>query len=38
MGHISKDHDLHHDVYHMMLDEEDKFIQWIMANHDAAVE
>jgi hypothetical protein len=26
-GHISRDYDLHHDVHHMTLDEEDEFIQ-----------
>jgi hypothetical protein len=36
-GHISKDCDLHHDIHHMTLDEEDHFIQRIMANRDAAV-
>jgi hypothetical protein len=36
-GHISKECDLHHDVRHMTLDEQDKFIQNIMANRDAAV-
>jgi hypothetical protein len=36
-GHISKDCDLWHDVRHMTLDEEDDFIQQIMANRDAAV-
>jgi hypothetical protein len=36
-GHISKECDLHHDIRHMTLDEEDDFIQQIMANHDAAV-
>jgi hypothetical protein len=36
-GHISRDCDLRHDVHHMMLDEQDEFIQWIMANRDAAV-
>jgi hypothetical protein len=36
-GHISKDCDLWHDVRHMTLDEEDNFIQQIMANRDAAV-
>jgi hypothetical protein len=36
-GHISRECDLHHDVRHMTLDEEDEFIQQIMANHDAAV-
>jgi hypothetical protein len=34
---ISRDCNLHHDVRHMTLDEQDKFIQWIMANRDAAV-
>jgi hypothetical protein len=36
-GHISKECELRHDVHHMMLDEQDEFIQHIMANHDAAV-
>jgi hypothetical protein len=36
-GHISRDCDLHHDIDHMTLDEQDEFIQWIMANHNAAV-
>jgi hypothetical protein len=36
-GHISKDCDLRHDVRHMTLDEEDDFIQQIMANRNAAV-
>jgi hypothetical protein len=36
-GHISRECDLHHDVCHMMLEEEDDFIQQIMANHNAAV-
>jgi hypothetical protein len=36
-SHISKECDLHHDVCHMMLDEQDEFIQNIMANHDIAV-
>jgi hypothetical protein len=36
-GHISKECDLRHDVRHMMLDEEDSFIQQIMANRDAAM-
>jgi hypothetical protein len=36
-GHISKECDLRHDVRHMMLDEEDSFIQRIMANRDTAV-
>jgi hypothetical protein len=36
-GHISKECDLRHDVRHMTLDEENSFIQQIMANRDAAV-
>jgi hypothetical protein len=36
-GHISRECNLHHDICHMTLDEEDKFIQRIMVNHDAAV-
>jgi hypothetical protein len=36
-GHISKICNRRHDVHHMTLDEEDEFIQWIMANRDAAV-
>jgi hypothetical protein len=36
-GHISKECDHRHDVHHMTLDEEDEFIQRIMANRDAAV-
>jgi hypothetical protein len=36
-SHISRECDLHHDVCHMMLDEQDDFIQQITANHDAAV-
>jgi hypothetical protein len=36
-GHISKECDQRHDVHHMTLDEEDEFIQRIMANRDAAV-
>jgi hypothetical protein len=35
--HISRECDLHHDVCHMMLDEQEDFIQQIMANHDAAM-
>jgi hypothetical protein len=34
-GHTSRDCDLHHDVRHMTLDEQDEFIQHIMANRDA---
>jgi hypothetical protein len=36
-GHFSKECDLHHDVRHLMLDEEDHFIQQIMANRNAAM-
>jgi hypothetical protein len=36
-GHISKECDHHHNIRHMTLDEEDKFIQRIMANRDTAV-
>jgi hypothetical protein len=36
-GHISRECHLHHDVCHMTLDEQDNFIQQIMANCDAAV-
>jgi hypothetical protein len=36
-GHISRDCDLCHDVRHMTLDEEDHFIQQVMANRDAAM-
>jgi hypothetical protein len=36
-GHIRKECDLCHDVRHMTLDEEDEFIQHILANHDAAM-
>jgi hypothetical protein len=36
-GHISRECDLCHDVCHMTLDEEDEFIQRIMANCNAAV-
>jgi uncharacterized C2H2 Zn-finger protein len=34
-GHTSQDCERHHDVHHMMLDEQDKFIQHIMAKRDA---
>jgi hypothetical protein len=37
-GHISRECNLRHDVHHMTLDEQDEFIQHIMANHDAAVD
>jgi hypothetical protein len=36
-SHISKECNLRHDVHHMTLDEQDKFIQNIMANCDTAV-
>jgi hypothetical protein len=36
-GHISKECDRRHDVRHMTLDEEDEFIQRIMANRNATV-
>jgi hypothetical protein len=36
-GHISRDCDLRHDIRYMTLDEEDHFIQQIMANRDAAM-
>jgi hypothetical protein len=36
-GHISRECDLHHDVCHITLDEQDDFIQQIMANHDTAM-
>jgi hypothetical protein len=36
-SHFSKECDLCHDVRHMTLDEEDHFIQQIMANRDAAM-
>jgi hypothetical protein len=36
-GHISKECDHRHDIHHMTLDEQDEFIQHVMANRDAAV-
>jgi hypothetical protein len=36
-GHIRRECDLCHDVCHMTLDEQDEFIQQIMANCDAAM-
>jgi hypothetical protein len=36
-GHISRECDLHHDLHHMTLEEEDKFIQHILANHNTAM-
>jgi hypothetical protein len=36
-SHFSKECDLRHDIRHMTLDEEDHFIQQIMANCDAAM-
>jgi enamine deaminase RidA (YjgF/YER057c/UK114 family) len=37
IGHISRECDLHHDICHMMLDEQDNFIQHVMANCDTAM-
>jgi hypothetical protein len=36
-GHISRECDLCHDVRHMTLEEEDEFIQHVLANCDAAM-
>jgi hypothetical protein len=36
-GHISKECDLHHDICHMTLEEEDEYIQHILANRDATM-
>jgi hypothetical protein len=36
-GHISKECDHRHDIYHMTLDEEDESVQRIIANRNAAV-
>jgi hypothetical protein len=36
-SYISRDCELHHDIHHKTLDEEDSFIQRIMANRDAAM-
>jgi hypothetical protein len=36
-GNIRKECDLRHDVRHMTLEEEDEFIQHILANRDAAM-
>jgi hypothetical protein len=36
-GHISRECDLRHDVCHMTLDEQDEFIQQVMANRDTAM-
>jgi hypothetical protein len=36
-GHISRECNLHHDVRHMMLEEEGEYIQHILANCDAAM-
>jgi hypothetical protein len=35
--HISKECDPRHDIRHMMLDEQDEFIQNVMANRNAAM-
>jgi hypothetical protein len=36
-GHISRDCNLRHDVHHMTLEEEDEYIQHVLANRDAAM-
>jgi hypothetical protein len=36
-GHISRDCNLQHDVRRMMLEEEDEYIQHVLANHDTAM-
>jgi hypothetical protein len=36
-SHISRECKPHHDVCHMTLDEQDDFIQRVMANHDTAM-
>jgi hypothetical protein len=36
-GHFSKECDLRHNVHHMTLEEEDEFIQHILANRDATM-
>jgi hypothetical protein len=36
-SHINIECDLHHDVCHMMLNEQDEFIQQVMANCDVAM-
>jgi hypothetical protein len=36
-GHINKECNFCHDIHHMLLDEQDEFIQQTMANHDTAV-
>jgi hypothetical protein len=36
-GHISRDCDLQHDVRHMMLEEEEEYIQHVLANCNAAM-
>jgi hypothetical protein len=36
-SHISRDYDLRHDIRHMTLDEQDEFIQHIMAKRNTAV-
>jgi hypothetical protein len=35
ISHISRECNLHHDFHHMTLDEQDNFIQHVMADHDA---
>jgi hypothetical protein len=36
-SYISKECDVRHDVCHMMLEEENKYIQHVLANHNAAI-
>jgi hypothetical protein len=36
-GHTGRECHLHHDVHHMTLDEQDEFIQKVMANRDTAM-
>jgi hypothetical protein len=36
-GYIIRECDLHHDICHMTLDEQDDFIQHVMADCDAAM-
>jgi hypothetical protein len=36
-GHISRDGDLRRDVRHMMLEEEDEYIQHVLANRDTTM-
>jgi hypothetical protein len=36
-GHISRDCDLQHDVRHITLEEEDEYIQHVLANHNTTM-